>query len=73
MHKQFIKAKLIESLPVGVKQVPTKHKFFHASLLAGLKFYEDETGLNYVVFFNSIVFVLSRGSDINMVESKLEK
>jgi hypothetical protein len=71
MYKQVIKAKLIEALPAGVKQVSTQHKFFHSSLLAGLKFYDDDTGLNYIVFFNSVVFVLSRGSDVNSAESKL--
>ncbi|SFR49291.1 hypothetical protein [Thiomicrospira sp. ALE5] len=45
MNKQLIKAKLIQSLPAGVKPVSAKHKFLHASLLAGMRFYEDEAGL----------------------------
>lgn len=71
MNKQLIKAKLIETLPAGVKAVSASHKFLHVSLLAGLRFYEDEAGLEYIAFFDSVVFVLSRGADGRAVESKL--
>lgn len=71
MPKQLIKAKLIQSLPAGVKLVSPKHKFLHGSLLAGLRFYEDDAGLVYMAFFDSVVFVLSRGADAQAVESKL--
>ena len=56
MDKQLIKAKLIKSLPAGVKGVAHKHKFLHASLLAGVRFYEDDAGLEYIAFFDSVVF-----------------
>ena len=70
MNKQLIKAKLIENLPSGVKAVSSSHRFLHASLLAGVRFYEDDAGLEYIVFFDSVVFVLSRGADGRAVESK---
>ena len=50
MHKQLIKATLIQSLPAGVKDMSLSHKFLHASLLAGVRFYEDDAGLEYIVF-----------------------
>lgn len=36
MDKQLIKAKLIKSLPSGLKAVSSSHKFLHASFLAHL-------------------------------------
>ena len=50
MHKQLIKAKQIQSLPAGEKALSSSHKFLHASLLAGVRFYEDDAGLEYIVF-----------------------
>ncbi|MDY0135562.1 MAG: hypothetical protein RBS36_00195 [Thiomicrospira sp.] len=70
MYKQLIKAKLIKSLPASVKAVSSTHKLLHASLLAGVCFYEDDAGLEYIQFFDSVFFVLSRGADAQAVESK---
>ena len=49
----------------------SSHKFWHKSLLADVRFYEDDAGLEYIAFFDSVVFVLSRGADGRAVESKL--
>ena len=37
----------------------------------GLRFYEDDASLVYIAFFDSVVFVLSRGAEAQAVDSKL--
>lgn len=63
MFKEVIKVLQIESLRIDVKAIEPMHKFLHKSLLDGIKFYNDDQGLEYIQYFGSVIFVLSRGAD----------
>lgn len=71
MFKQVIKANQIETLPANLTLMQLPHKFFHTSLLAGLQFYQDDAGLEYIAFFNSLFFVLAKGTDTQTVDLKI--